>query len=216
MRIIFLGCPGAGKGTQAQLLAEHFNIPLISTGDMLRSVVKAATPLGKIVKKNMENGTLVSDDIVCVMVKNRIAQPDCKNGFILDGFPRTIPQAQALIDANIPIDYVVELFVPDEEIVARLSGRRIHPSSGRVYNIFYNPPLRHGFDDVTNEPLVQRDDDNKETVLARLKVYHQRTEPLINFYKNLSDSGNVKKPRYVCIEGRGKVAEINDKIIAAL
>lgn len=216
MRIIILGCPGAGKDTQAQLLAEHFNIPFISTGDILRNAIKAKTPLGKIAKKSLESGALVSDDIICPIVEERIAQPDCKNGFILDGFPRTIAQAQTLLDANVKIDYIVELDIPDEEIVTRLSGRRIHPGSGRIYHTVYNPPLKAELDDVTHEPLIQRDDDKVETILARIKVYHEKTKPLVNFYKNLGANYQALKPKYFCIKGVGNVNEISAKIIAAL
>jgi adenylate kinase len=216
MRIILLGGPGAGKGTQAQYITEKFGIPQISTGDMLRAHVKAGTELGKQAKKIMDEGGLVSDDIIMGMVKERIAQDDCKNGFLLDGFPRTIAQAEALRDAGVKIDAVVEIDVPDEEIIKRLSGRRVHPGSGRTYHVLYNPPKEEGKDDVTGEPLIQRDDDKEETVRKRLEVYHQQTEPLIEFYSKWAASGDPDAPKYIRVEGIGTVEEIRDKIFQAL
>lgn len=214
MRVILLGAPGAGKGTQAQLIMEKFGIPQISTGDMLRAAVKAGTPLGLEAKKVMDSGGLVSDDIIIGLVKERIAQEDCKNGFLFDGFPRTIPQAEALIEQNVEIDYVVEIAVDDEEIVSRMSGRRVHPASGRVYHVEHNPPKVAGKDDVTGEDLVQREDDHEETVRKRLNVYHEQTEPLVGFYKSLAEEGG--KTKYVSILGVGSVEEIKEKVFAAL
>ena len=209
MRIILLGGPGAGKGTQANFIKERYNIPQISTGDMLRAHVKAGTELGKAAKKIMDEGGLVSDDIIMGMVKERIKEDDCKNGYLFDGFPRTIPQAEALKEAGIPIDAVVEIDVPDEEIVKRMSGRRVHPASGRTYHVVFNPPKEEGKDDVTGEPLIQRDDDKEETVLARLKIYHDQTEPLIEFYQ--------KEPvAYIKVNGVGTVEEIRDQIFEGL
>ncbi len=209
MRIILLGGPGAGKGTQANFIKERYNIPQISTGDMLRAHVKQGTELGKAAKKIMDEGGLVSDDIIMGMVKERIQEDDCKNGYLFDGFPRTIPQAEALKEAGIPIDAVVEIDVPDEEIVKRMSGRRVHPASGRTYHVVFNPPKEEGKDDVTGEPLIQRDDDKEETVLARLKIYHDQTEPLIEFYSN-------EPVAYVKVNGVGSVEEIRDQIFAGL
>ncbi len=209
MRIILLGGPGAGKGTQANFIKERYNIPQISTGDMLRAHVKQGTELGKAAKKIMDEGGLVSDDIIMGMVKERIKEDDCKNGYLFDGFPRTIPQAEALKEAGIPIDAVVEIDVPDEEIVKRMSGRRVHPASGRTYHIVFNPPKEEGKDDVTGEPLIQRDDDKEETVLARLKIYHDQTEPLIEFYSN-------EPVAYVKVNGVGSVEEIRDQIFEGL
>ena len=209
MRIILLGGPGAGKGTQANFIKERYNIPQISTGDMLRAHVKAGSELGKAAKKIMDEGGLVSDDIIMGMVKERIKEDDCKNGYLFDGFPRTIPQAEALKEAGIPIDAVVEIDVPDEEIVKRMSGRRVHPASGRTYHVVFNPPKEEGKDDVTGEPLIQRDDDQEETVLARLKIYHDQTEPLIEFYKN-------EPVAYVKVNGVGSVDEIRDQIFEGL
>ncbi len=209
MRIILLGGPGAGKGTQANFIKERYNIPQISTGDMLRAHVKAGSELGKAAKKIMDEGGLVSDDIIMGMVKERIKEDDCKNGYLFDGFPRTIPQAEALKEAGIPIDAVVEIDVPDEEIVKRMSGRRVHPASGRTYHVVFNPPKEEGKDDVTGEPLIQRDDDQEETVLARLKIYHDQTEPLIEFYSN-------EPVAYVKVNGVGSVDEIRDQIFEGL
>jgi adenylate kinase len=216
MRIILLGGPGAGKGTQANYIKERYNIPQISTGDMLRAHVKAGTELGVAAKKIMDEGGLVSDDIIMGMVKERISQDDCKNGYLFDGFPRTIPQADALKDAGVAVDAVVEIDVPDEEIIKRMSGRRVHLASGRTYHIVYNPPKVEGKDDVTGEDLIQRDDDREETVKARLKVYHEQTEPLIEYYTAYSRSGEANAPKYVKINGIGGVEEIRDQIFAAL
>lgn len=185
-KILLLGAPGAGKGTQAQFICRHFNIPQISTGDMLRAAVKAGTELGKKAKAVMDAGQLVSDDIIIGLVKERIAEPDCKNGFLFDGFPRTIPQAEAMQAANVELDFVIEIAVPDEEIIKRLSGRRVHPASGRTYHVVFNPPKQTDKDDETGEALIQRDDDKEETIKKRLDVYHQQTEALIDFYKHQS------------------------------
>jgi adenylate kinase len=213
MRVILLGPPGAGKGTQAQFICEKFSIPQISTGDMLRAAVKAETTMGVQVKAVMESGGLVSDDIIIGIVKERIAEDDCANGFLFDGFPRTIPQAEALLAAGVDIDTVLEIAVDDEEIVTRMSGRRVHESSGRVYHVVFNPPKQEGLDDVTGEPLKQRLDDAEETVRTRLDVYHQQTEPLVQFYQQLSTG---KGPAYRAVEGVGTVQQIRDKVYAAL
>jgi adenylate kinase len=216
MRIILLGGPGAGKGTQANYIKERYRIPQISTGDMLRAAVKAGTPLGIEAKKIMDTGGLVSDDIILGLIKERIAQPDCANGFLFDGFPRTLAQAQALKDEDVVIDYVVEIAVEDEEIIKRLSGRRVHPASGRTYHVLYNPPKAEGKDDKTDEDLIQRDDDREETVRRRLDIYHEQTEPLIGYYSKSAANGDRGAPAYVRIEGVGKVEEIRDRIFAAL
>ncbi len=216
MRVILLGAPGAGKGTQAQFIMEEFGIPQISTGDMLRAAVKAGTPLGLEAKKVMDAGGLVSDDIIIGLVRERIAQSDCANGFLFDGFPRTIPQAQALVDAGIEIDHVVEIDVDDAEIIERLSGRRVHPGSGRVYHLKYNPPKQDGIDDVSGEPLVQRDDDREETVRKRLEVYQAQTRPLVDFYQALASKGGDKGPKYTCVAGVGSMDEIKARIFAGL
>ena len=216
MRLILIGPPGAGKGTQAKFICEHFGIPQISTGDMLRAAVKAGTPLGLAAKAVMEQGELVSDDIILGLVKERLEQPDCKNGALFDGFPRTIPQAQALLDAGIPIDFVLEISVPDAEIVERMSGRRVHPASGRTYHIKYNPPKVAGKDDVTGEDLVQRDDDREEVVLKRLEVYHNQTEALVGFYTKLAESGAPSAPKYRSISGLGSIEAITERIFDAL
>lgn len=213
MRLIILGAPGAGKGTQAQFICKHFSIPQISTGDMLRAAVKAGTPLGLQAKEVMASGKLVSDDLIIALVKERIAKEDCANGFLFDGFPRTIPQAQAIIDAGIRIDHVLEIAVNDEEIVKRLSGRRVHAPSGRIYHVTYNPPKEPGIDDETGEPLVQRDDDKEDTVRARLQVYHEQTAPLVDFYQ--SQEGD-DAPAYHRVEGVGTVDEITRHVLAAL
>ncbi|RTZ71748.1 MAG: adenylate kinase [Gammaproteobacteria bacterium] len=213
MRIILLGGPGAGKGTQANFIKEKYNIPQISTGDMLRAHVKAGTDLGKAAKKIMDEGGLVSDDIIMGMVKERIKDDDCKNGYLFDGFPRTIPQAEAMKEAGIGIDAVVEIDVPDEEIIKRMSGRRVHLPSGRTYHVIFNPPKVEGKDDVTGEDLIQRDDDKEETVKERLRVYHEQTEPLIDFYRKEAEKGNLK---YVKVDGVGSVEEIRDAIFAGL
>ena len=213
MRLILLGAPGAGKGTQAKFITETFHIPQISTGDMLRAAVKAGTELGQKAKSIMDSGGLVSDDIIIGLVKERIAEPDCRDGFLFDGFPRTIPQAEALVDAGVPIDHVVEIAVDDEEIVKRLSGRRCHPGSGRVYHVTYNPPRVEGVDDETGEPLVQRDDDREETVRKRLAVYQEQTRPLVDFYSGMEGPG---APAYHRIAGVGSVDEIREKVLDAL
>jgi adenylate kinase len=216
MRIILLGGPGAGKGTQANYIKDRYGIPQISTGDMLRAAVKAGTPLGLEAKKVMDAGGLVSDDIILGLVKERIAQDDCANGFLLDGFPRTLAQAESLKKQGITIDAVVEIDVDDEEIIKRMSGRRVHLASGRTYHTVFNPPREQGKDDETGEPLVQRDDDKEETVRQRLKVYHDQTEPLIGYYSSWADEGGEEAPRYIRIPGVGRVEEIRDAIIAAL
>ena len=213
MRVILLGGPGAGKGTQANYIKERYGIPQISTGDMLRAHVKAGSELGVAAKKIMDEGGLVSDDIIMGMVKARITEDDCKAGYLFDGFPRTIPQAEALKEAGVPIDAVVEIDVPDEEIIKRMSGRRVHLASGRTYHVVFNPPKEEGKDDETGEPLIQRDDDQEETVKARLKVYHDQTEPLIAFYGQEAEAGNCT---YVKIDGVGSVDQIRDGIFAGL
>ncbi len=216
MRLILLGGPGAGKGTQAKFITEKYGIPQISTGDMLRQAVKEGTQLGLEAKKYMDAGELVPDDVIIGLVKERIQQPDCQKGFLFDGFPRTIPQAEAMKDAGVQIDYVVEIAVPDEEIIKRMSGRRVHLPSGRTYHIVFNPPKVEGKDDVTGEPLVQREDDKEETVRKRLEIYHAQTEPLVDFYKKWEESGDANAPKYVRIDGVGTVEEIRDRIFQAL
>jgi adenylate kinase len=216
MRLILLGPPGAGKGTQANYIKDKFNIPQISTGDMLRAAAKAGTPLGIAAKKLMDAGNLVSDGIIIGLVKERIKEPDCANGFLFDGFPRTIPQAQAIKDAGIPIDFVVEIEVGDNAIVRRMSGRRVHPSSGRTYHIEFNPPKVEGKDDITGEDLVQRPDDVEDTVLIRLNVYHEQTQPLVDYYTAWQKSGDAKAPKCIKIEGVGGVEAIRDQIFSAL
>ena len=216
MRLILLGGPGAGKGTQANYIKENYQIPQISTGDMLRAAVKAGTELGLKAKEYMDSGGLVPDDVIIGLVKERIKEPDCEKGFLFDGFPRTIPQADAMKEARVPIDAVVDINVPDEEIIKRMSGRRAHLASGRTYHIIFNPPKEEGKDDVTGEPLVQRDDDKEETVRKRLEVYHDQTEPLIDYYKRWESTGEAGAPQYVRIEGVGKVAEIRDRIFSVL
>jgi adenylate kinase len=216
MRVILLGAPGAGKGTQANLIKDKFGIPQISTGDMLRAAVKAGTPLGVAAKKIMDAGGLVSDDIIINLVKERIKEADCNNGFLFDGFPRTIPQAQAMKDAGIRIDYVVEIDVADSEIVQRMSGRRVHLASGRTYHIVYNPPKVAGKDDVTGEDLVQRPDDAEETVIKRLNVYHEQTKPLVDYYTSWAKSNEANAPKIVYVPGVGSVDSIRDKVFAAL
>ncbi len=213
MRLILLGAPGAGKGTQAQYITEKYGIPQISTGDMLRAAVKAQSELGKQAKAVMESGGLVSDDIIIGLVKERIQEDDCARGFLFDGFPRTIPQAQAMVDAGVTIDHVVEIAVNDDEIVSRLGGRRVHPGSGRVYHVIHNPPKTDNVDDETGEPLVQRDDDKEETVRKRLEVYHAQTSPLVDFYQSM-EGGDA--PAYHRVEGVGSVEEIRDKVFEAL
>lgn len=216
MRLIFLGAPGSGKGTQAKYITERYQIPQISTGDMLRAAVKAGTELGQRVKSIMDSGALVSDDIIIALVEERIAQPDCKNGFLLDGFPRTIVQADALKAANIDIDHVIELTVDDEELITRITGRRTHPASGRVYHTIYNPPKVENIDDVTGEPLIQRDDDKEETVRKRLEVYQQQTRPLIDYYSTWAQGGDAKAPAYHRVAGSGEVDAIAQRIFAEL
>ena len=216
MRIILLGGPGAGKGTQANYIKDKYDIPQISTGDMLRAAVKAGTPLGLEAKKVMDAGGLVSDEIILGLVKERITEADCKNGFLFDGFPRTIPQADSLKENGVEIDAVVEIDVDDSEIVKRMSGRRAHLASGRTYHVIYNPPKVEGKDDETGEDLVQRDDDNEETVRKRLEVYHEQTEPLIEYYSGWANSGEAGSPKYVKVNGIGSVDEIRDGIFAGL
>ena len=216
MRLILLGGPGAGKGTQANYIKENYQIPQISTGDMLRAAVKAGTDLGLKAKEYMDSGGLVPDDVIIGLVKERIKESDCKKGFLFDGFPRTIPQADAMKEAGVPIDAVVDIDVPDEEIIKRMSGRRVHLASGRTYHVVFNPPRKEGKDDVTGEPLIQRDDDQEATVRKRLEVYHSQTEPLIDYYKSWRSSGKAGAPQYIRIAGVGKVEEIRDQIFAAL
>ena len=216
MRLILLGPPGAGKGTQANFIKEKFGIPQISTGDMLRAAVKAGTPLGLEAKKVMDAGGLVSDDIIIGLVKDRLQQDDCKAGYMFDGFPRTIPQADAMKDAGVPIDFVLEIDVPDAEIVERMSGRRAHLASGRTYHVKYNPPKVEGKDDVTGEALIHRDDDKEETVKKRLEVYSQQTCPLVDYYRNWAAQEPAAAPQYSVISGMGSVEEITARAIAAL
>jgi adenylate kinase len=216
MKLILLGPPGAGKGTQATFLTKHYGIPQISTGDMLRAAVKAGTPLGLAAKKVMDTGALVSDDIIIGLVKERLKEPDCAKGYLFDGFPRTIPQAEAMREAGVAIDYVLEIDVPAEEIVVRMSGRRAHLASGRTYHVKFNPPKAEGKDDVTGEPLVQRDDDREETVKKRLDVYQAQTRPLVDFYSRWATAGAAGAPRYRKISGLGPVKDIQARAIAAL
>ncbi len=216
MRLILLGGPGAGKGTQAGFITERYGVPQISTGDMLRAAVKAETPLGLEAKKVMDAGGLVSDDIIVGLVEDRIRQPDCADGFLFDGFPRTIPQAQALRDRGIGIDFVVEIVVDDEQIVRRMSGRRVHLPSGRTYHVEFNPPRVPGKDDVTGEALVQRDDDLEETVRKRLDVYHRQTEPLVEYYADWEASGDPAAPRCVRVDGIGTVEAVRDAVFESL
>ena len=210
MRLILLGPPGAGKGTQASFIRQKFGIPQISTGDMLRAAIKAGTPLGQAAKKVMDAGRLVSDDIIMGLVQERLKQPDCKPGYLFDGFPRTIPQAEQLQKDGVPLDYVLEIDVPDREIITRMSGRRVHPASGRVYHVKFNPPKVEGKDDATGEPLVQRDDDLEETVRERLEVYRRQTRPLIDYY-NRHAAGKYRK-----ISGLGSIEEVKQRAFAAL
>ena len=215
MKMILLGAPGVGKGTQAKLVMDKYGIPQISTGDMLREAIKAGTTLGEKVKAVLESGALVTDEIIIDLVKERITQPDCENGFLFDGFPRTIPQAQALLDENIAIDSVIEIKVPEEEIVKRLSGRRVHLDSGRIYHVLFDPPKVEGKDDETGEALIQRDDDTEETINERLKVYVEQTEPLVLFYQRLSDESDSSLT-YDAIDGLGSTEEISNKIFTIL
>ncbi|NTV98026.1 MAG: adenylate kinase [Chlorobiaceae bacterium] len=216
MRIILLGAPGSGKGTQSNFVSKTLGIPQISTGDMLRAAVKAGTPLGVAAKKVMDAGQLVSDDIIIGLVKERLTEPDCQKGFLFDGFPRTLAQAEAMQKDGIHIDHVLEIDVADGEIIERMSGRRVHLASGRTYHVLFNPPKTPDRDDETGELLIQRDDDQEETVKKRLHIYHEQTEPLIGFYKNLSSKGSQSSLRYSTIKGTGKVEEIRDTILEAL
>jgi adenylate kinase len=217
MRLILLGPPGAGKGTQAQFITERFGIPQISTGDMLRAAIKAGTPLGVAAKKVMDSGQLVSDDIViAALVKERLADPDCAAGYLFDGFPRTLPQAEAMRAAGVGVDYVLEIDVPDEEIIARMGGRRVHPGSGRTYHVKFNPPRVEGKDDVTGEPLIQRDDDRAETVRKRLEVYHAQTRALVDYFERWAATGDPQAPKYRKISGVGSVDEIRERGFATL
>ena len=213
MKLILLGAPGVGKGTQAQFITEAYQIPQISTGDMLREAVKAETPMGLKVKAVMDRGDLVTDDIIIALVKHRISQPDCENGFLFDGFPRTIPQADALVDQGIDLDAIVEIAVPFDEIIKRMSGRRVHPGSGRTYHVEYNPPVKEGVDDETGEPLIQREDDHEDTVRDRLKVYEEQTSPLLAYYQAKAASSQLQ---YFSVEGQGTVVEIKEKVLDAL
>lgn len=216
MRLILLGPPGAGKGTQAAYITEAFNIPQISTGDMLRAAVKAQTPLGLEAKKIMDSGGLVSDDIIIGLVRDRLQLPDCRTGYLFDGFPRTIPQADALKNAHVALDYVIEIAVPEESIIERMSGRRVHVASGRTYHLKFNPPKREGLDDETGEPLIQRDDDREETVRHRLSVYRDQTRPLVDYYSSWAAEGAAEAPRYAQISGVGSVDEIRERILGIL
>jgi len=216
MRLILLGGPGAGKGTQANFIKDKYQIPQISTGDMLRAAIKAGTELGKKAKGYMDSGGLVPDEVIIGLVKERIKEADCQKGFLFDGFPRTIPQADAMKDAGVSLDAVVDINVPDTEIIKRMSGRRVHLASGRTYHVTFNPPKEEGKDDVTGEALIQRDDDQEETVRNRLDVYHAQTEPLVDYYKSWESSGESAAPVYIRVEGVGKVEEIRDQIYSAL
>jgi adenylate kinase len=216
MRLILLGPPGAGKGTQAALIRDHFRIPQISTGDMLRAAVKAGTSLGAAAKKVMDAGQLVSDEIIVGLVNERLKHVDCRNGYLFDGFPRTIPQAEAMRASNVALDFVLEIDVDHEEIIRRLSGRRVHPASGRNYHLSFNPPKVPGKDDVTGDPLVQREDDKEETVRKRLEVYEKQTRPLVDYYSKWAAQGDPRAPRYRRIPGKGTVKEIGARVLAAL
>ena len=216
MRLILLGPPGAGKGTQAAFIKQLYDIPQISTGDMLRAAVQAGTPLGLAAKKVMDSGALVSDEIIIALVKERLQAPDCSKGYLFDGFPRTIPQADAMKDAAMPIDFVLEIAVPDDAIVERMSGRRVHPASGRSYHVKFNPPKVAGRDDLTGEPLIQRDDDKEETVKKRLAVYHAQTEPLVAYYRQWAASADRRAPKYRSVDGMGSVDAIRNAVLAAL
>lgn len=216
MKLILLGGPGAGKGTQAAFITRKYGIPQISTGDMLRAAVKAGSPMGLEAKKVMDAGGLVSDDIILGLIDERLKQPDCGNGFLFDGFPRTIPQAEALRAQGIELDYVLEIDVDDDEIIRRMSGRRVHPGSGRTYHMVFNPPKVDGMDDVTGEPLIQRDDDKEETVRKRLTVYHSQTKPLIDFYSQWSETGSEGAPKHRRVSGVGSLEAITSSVFAAL
>lgn len=216
MRLILLGAPGAGKGTQASFICKQFEIPQISTGDMLRAAVKAGTPLGVEAKKVMDSGGLVSDDIIIGLVKERITQPDCNGGFLFDGFPRTIRQADAMKEAGVALDVVLEIDVPEDAIIQRMSGRRVHPASGRSYHVKFNPPKVDGVDDVSGEPLIQRDDDKEATVRKRLQVYQNQTRPLVDYYSQWAAGGHAGAPRYERISGTGSVEEITSRVMGAL
>ncbi|MGI9143453.1 MAG: adenylate kinase [Fluviibacter sp.] len=216
MKLILLGAPGAGKGTQAKFICEKFGIPQISTGDMLRAQVKAGTPLGMEAKKHMDSGGLVPDAVIIGMVKERLKEADCKNGYLFDGFPRTIPQAEAMKEAGVPLDIVLEIDVPDQDIIDRMAGRRVHLASGRTYHITYNPPKVAGKDDVTGEDLIQRDDDKEETVRHRLDIYHSQTKPLVTFYTNWKNAGDSKAPKVEKVAGVGSVDEITSRVLGAL
>lgn len=216
MRLILLGPPGAGKGTQATFICQHYGIPQISTGDMLRAAVKAGTPLGIEAKKVMDSGGLVGDDIIIGLVKERILQADCAKGFLFDGFPRTIPQADAMKSAGVKLDFVLEIDVPFEAIIERMSGRRAHVASGRTYHVKFNPPKKEGVDDITGEPLIQRDDDKEDTVRKRLEVYESQTRPLVEYYSTWAKSDTAHAPKYRAISGIGEVEEIKSKALAAL
>ena len=216
MRLILLGPPGAGKGTQAAFITEAFGIPQISTGDMLRAAVKAQTPLGLEAKKIMDSGGLVSDEIIIGLVRDRLRQPDCEAGYLFDGFPRTIPQADALKDAAVRLDYVIEIAVPEDNIIERMSGRRVHVASGRTYHLAFNPPRREGLDDETGEPLIQRDDDREDTVRHRLSVYREQTRPLVDYYAGWASTGDPAAPRYAQVSGLGAVDEVRQRILDIL
>ena len=216
MKLILLGAPGAGKGTQAKFICEKFGIPQISTGDMLRAQVKAGTPLGMEAKKHMDSGGLVPDAVIIGMVKERLKEADCKNGYLFDGFPRTIPQAEAMKEAGVPLDIVLEIDVPDQDIIDRMAGRRVHLASGRTYHITYNPPKVAGKDDVTGEDLIQREDDKEETVRHRLDIYHSQTKPLVTFYTNWKNAGDAAAPKVAKVAGVGSVDEITARVLGAL
>jgi len=216
MRLILLGPPGAGKGTQAAFIAERYGIPQVSTGDMLRAAAEAGTPSGLEAKKLMDAGHLVPDDVIVELVRERLGRPDAAKGFLLDGFPRTIPQAEAMRTIGLPLDFVLEIDVPDEEIIARMGGRRVHPASGRTYHVRFNPPRSPDRDDVTGEPLIQREDDREATVRERLEVYRRQTRPLVEYYARWAESGDARAPRHVRISGLGGVEEVRDRAFAAL
>lgn len=216
MRLILLGPPGAGKGTQANLVRERYGIPQISTGDMLRAAVRAGTPLGIEAKKVMDSGGLVGDDIIINLVRERLQEPDCANGYLFDGFPRTIPQAEALRTAGVPLDFVVEIQVPDQDIIERMSGRWVHAASGRCYHTTFNPPRAEGLDDLTQEPLMQRDDDKEETVRKRLAVYHAQTQPLVEFYRSWEATGETAAPAFRSLSGVGEVEAVTTRLLTAL